>query len=46
MGISEIVVLSLFGVLTVGLPILAFMIVRRKRKPTGGAGGHKKHRRK
>ena len=46
MGTSDIVVLSLFGVVTVGLPILALMIVRRKRKPTGGAGGHKKHRRK
>lgn len=46
MATSEIVVLSLFGALSIGLPILGLAILLRKRKPTGGAGGHKKHRRK
>ena len=46
MGTWEIVVLALFGALSIGLPILGLTIVIRKRKPTGGAGGHKKHRRK
>jgi hypothetical protein len=46
MAISDIVALSIFGMLVLGLPVLGIMIMRRKRKPTGGAGGHKKHRRK
>jgi|GEM_PF-6085390 len=46
MATSDIIVLAIFGALAIGLPILGLAIVRRKRKSTGGAGGHKKHRRK
>ncbi len=46
MGTSDIVVLSIFGAVSIILPVVAMMIVRGKRKPTGGAGVHKKHRRK
>jgi len=46
MATSDIIALAIFGVLATGLPILGLMIVRQKRKPTGGAGGHKKQRRK
>ena len=46
MATSDIIALAIFAVLAIGLPILGLTIVRQKRKPTGGAGGHKKHRRK
>ena len=46
MATSDVVALTIFGLLAIGLPILGLMIVLRKRRSTGGAGGHKKHRRK
>lgn len=46
MATSDIIALTVFAALAIGLPILGLMIVRQKRKPTGGAGGHKKPRRK